>query len=160
MIRRIELVRAAWGAALLLAPEQVLGRVHRLRIDRPSVAVARVLGARQLAQAVLSGADPSPEVLAMGVWVDTVHAATAVGLACADRSRARAGLTDAAVAGLWAVLGYRDLTTTGATPSSHQRLRDELARAVLGLVPGGGPLLSRSAAARTRAAGGPTRPRR
>lgn len=160
MIRRIELVRGGWGAAMLLAPGQVLEHVHHLRIDRPSLVVARVLGARQLAQAVLSGVDPSPEVLAMGVWVDCAHAATAVGLACADRSRARGGLTDAAVAGLWALLGYRDLSTTGATPSSHQRRRDELARAVLGLVPGGRRLLSRCALARTRAAGSPTRPRR
>ena len=159
MIRRTELLRGAWGAVLLVAPRQVLGHVHHLRIDRPSVAVARVLGARQLAQAVLSGVDPSPEVLAMGVWVDAVHAATAVGLAVVDRHRARAGLTDAAVAGLWGVLGYRDLVTNRATPWSHQRRRDELARLVLGLVPGGKPLLSRCAAARTRAAGSPTRPR-
>ena len=160
MIRRIEVVRAAWGAALLVAPRQVLGRVHHLRVDRASVRVARVLGARQLGQAVLSGVDPSPEVLAMGVWVDGVHAATAVGLAVVDRHRARAGLTDAAIAGAYAVLGYRDLVTARPTPPSHQRRRDELARAVLGLVPGGGPLLSRCAAARTRAAGSPTRPRR
>lgn len=156
MIRRIELVRGAWGAALLLAPRPVLQHVHHLRVDRPSLAVARVLGARQLAQAVLSGVDPSPEVLAMGVWVDGVHALTAVGLACADRHRARGGLTDAAVAAMWAVIGYRDLQTTGATRSSHQRRRDELARVVLGLVPGGKRLLSRCAAVRTRAAGSPT----
>ena len=160
MIRRIELLRGAWGTALLLAPEQVLAHVHHLRIDRAGVRVARVLGARQLGQAVLSGVDPSPEVLAMGVWVDGVHAATAVGLAVVDRQRARAGLTDAVIAGAYAVLGYRDLLTTGATPSSHQRRRDELARAVLGLVPGGSGLLSRCALARTRAAGSRTRPRR
>jgi hypothetical protein len=161
VIRRIELVRAAWGAALLVTPRQVLGRVHHLRVDRASVRVARVLGARQLGQALLSGVDPSPEVLAMGVWVDGVHAATAVGLAVVDRHRARAGLTDAAIAGAYAVLGYRDLVTARATPPSHQqRRRDELARAVLGLVPGGGPLLSRCADARTRAAGSRTRPRR
>jgi len=159
VIRRIELVRGAWGTALLLAPRPVLEHVHHVRVDRPSLVVARVLGARQLAQAVLSGADPSPEVLAMGVWVDGAHAATALGLAVADRQRARAGLADAALAALWAVLGYRDLATAGPTPSSHEHRRDELARAVLGLVPGGKGLLSRSAAARTRAAGSPT-PRR
>jgi hypothetical protein len=156
----MELVRAAWGAALLVAPRQVLGHVHHLRTDRASVVVARVLGARQLAQAVLSGTDPSPEVLALGVWVDGVHAASAVGLALADRHRARAGVTDAAIAATWGLLGYRDLITARATPSSHQRVRDELARAVLGLVPGGKPLLSRCVLVRTRAAGSPTRPRR
>jgi hypothetical protein len=160
VIRRIELVRGAWGTALLLAPRQMLEHVHHLHIDRPSLVVARMLGARQLAQAVLSGADPSPDVLALGVWVDAAHAATALGLAVADRQRARAGLTDAAVAALWAALGYRDLVTARSAPPSHQRRRDEMARVVLGLVPGGNRLLSRSAAASTRAAGSPTPPRR
>ncbi len=85
----------------------------------------------------------------MGVWVDAVHALTALGLAVINRSRARAGLTDAAVAGVWAVLGYRDLTTKGLTPpADHERRRDRLARAVLSTAPGGGPLIRRADAAR------------
>ena len=51
----------------------------------------------------------------MGVWVDAVHSLTALGLAAVDRSRVRAGLTDTAVAALWAVAGYRDLA--GARPA-------------------------------------------
>jgi hypothetical protein len=135
--RWIELARAAWGAALLLAPRQV-------RVDDRSLLVARILGARHLSQAVLSGVDPSPEVLAMGVWVDCAHATTALALAAVDRSRARGGLTDAGVAAVWAAAGYHDLNT-GAVPSPrHDRRRDAMARWVLGMVPGGSILMRRS----------------
>ncbi len=149
-VRRIELLRAGWGAALLLVPEQVLARVHRVTVDRTSVTVARVLGARQLTQAVLSGSNPSPEVLALGVWVDTAHALTATGLALVDPQRARAGWIDTAVAGSWALFGYRDLSTARSTAPEHERRRDQLARWVLGVVPLGGPLRRLARERRTR----------
>ena len=108
-----------------------------MRVDTKSRVIARILGARQLSQAALSGFRPSPEVLAMGVWVDTVHALTALGLALVDGARARAGLTDTAIAGLWATAGYRDLTRGRATPPAHQRRRDQLAVLVLTHAPAG-----------------------
>jgi hypothetical protein len=123
-------------------------KVHHVRVDHKSVVIARILGARQLTQATLSGFRPSPEVLAMGVWVDAVHAMTALGLAVLDRSRARAGVTDTAIAGLWAAAGYRDLASAQATPPAQQRVRDQLARIVLGVVPGAAPLRTRIAADR------------
>jgi hypothetical protein len=140
-LRRIEFARGAWGVALLVAPQRVLQGVHRVDVDTKSIVTARILGARQLTQATLSGFRPSPEVLAMGVWVDTAHALTALGLAVVDRPRARAGLTDAAVAGVWAAAGYCDLVGTGATPPARQRRRDRLARMVLRVAPGGHLLL-------------------
>ena len=146
--RWIELARAGWGAALILTPGQVLGQIHDVRVDRKSVAVARVLGARHLTQAALSGVAPSPEVLAMGVWVDCVHAATALALAATDRSRTRAGLTDVGVAAVWAALGYRDLGPSANAPSRHDRRRDRLARRVLHAAPGGSALLHRADAVR------------
>ena len=149
-VRFIELGRAVWGSALLLAPDTTLTAMHGLKTDSRSIVIARVLGARQLAQAGLSGLDPSPEVLAMGVWVDVAHAATAFGLAAADRSRARAGITDGLVALLWAGLGYRDLVQGNATAPAHDRRRDQLARTVLGVTPGGGTLLGISQRDRQR----------
>ncbi|PZS20509.1 MAG: hypothetical protein DLM57_01115 [Pseudonocardiales bacterium] len=140
-VRKIEVLRAAWGAALLFAPGLVLRDVHRVRVDAKSVVIARILGARHLIQAVLSGVSPSPEVLAIGVWVDVAHASTALGLAAADRSRARAGLTDTAIAGTFASLGYRDLSMSYAGPTGHDRRRDALARWTLRHLPGGGQLL-------------------
>lgn len=148
--RGIEMVRAGWGVALLIAPRLVMENVHHVQVDTKSVVVARILGARQLTQATLSGFRPSPEVLAMGVWVDAVHALTALGLAVVDRSRARAGLTDTTVAALWAGAGYHDLRSATATPPSFQRRRDQLARVVLGLAPGGRRLLRQVRADRRR----------
>ena len=135
--RSIEVLRGAWGLALIAVPDQALGVVHGLRIDTKSRTIARILGARHLTQAVLSGDRPSPEVLAMGVWVDTVHALTALGLAGIDRRRTRASLADTAIAAVWAAAGYRDLTIARATPPRHQRIRDQLAEVVLARVPAG-----------------------
>ena len=151
-MRLIEVVRAGWGTALLVAPRATLGGVG-VRVDRHSVVVARILGARHLTQAALSGLAPSPEVVAMGVWVDGVHALTAAGLAAVDRDRARAGLLDAAVAAVWAGFGGHDLHTGATPPPAHERRRDRAARAVLGRVPGGAGLLAAATARRRRRAG-------
>lgn len=138
------MLRAGWGACLMLWPRVILTDLPHVRSDRKSVFVARILGARHLTQAVLSGIRPSPDVLAMGVWVDAVHAVTALGLAVSDRSRARAGIIDSVMAGAWAALGYRDLGHWISVPADQERRRDQLARNVLAIVPGGRMLLRRA----------------
>ena len=147
-VRSVELARASWGAALLLDPAAVLERVHHLRADRASLVVARILGARHVVQAALSGLRPSPAVLAVGVWVDGAHATTAIALACVDRARARAALTDAAVAAAWMAAGWRDLGRPASGDPAHDRMRDSLARALLPRLPGGRVLLARARQAR------------
>ena len=152
--RWIELARAAWGAALLVVPRAVLGRVHHLTIDDRSLLVARILGARHLTQAALSGVGPSSDVLALGVWVDCAHATTAVALSAVDRSRARGALTDAGIAAVWAVAGYRDVRSGAVPPPPHDRRRDVLARLALRFLPGGAALLRLSKDRRRDAQGG------
>lgn len=142
--RPIEMLRAGWGACLMLRPRLILTDLPHVRSDTKSVVVTLILGARHLTQAALSGIRPSLEVLAMGVWVDAVHAGTALGLATTDRSRVRAGLIDAVVAGSWAALGYRDLGRGTFRPGDQHRRRDRLARNVLAIVPGGRVLLRRA----------------
>ncbi len=142
-IRRIEILRAAWGVALLVAPAAVLTRVHKVHVDRPALVIARILGARHLAQALLSGINPTPEVLAAGVWVDTVHSVTAFGLAAVDRHRTRAGVTDGVVAAAWAGPGVRHLYT-GQANTATTGIRDRLARTVIGALPGGGRLMAQA----------------
>lgn len=139
--RKIELARGLFGLALLVAPRPMLRHVHRVEVDPVSVVVARVLGVRQLTQAALSGVRPSPEVLAMGVWVDLAHATSALGLAAVDSSRVFAGLLNAVAATGWAGSGYAALRTGPVTAPSHERVRDRLARVTLERVPGGMPLL-------------------
>ncbi|GAB1816521.1 hypothetical protein [Mycobacterium sp. MUNTM1] len=146
-IRAIELIRAAWGVLLLAAPNEVLDHIHGVRVDRKALVVTRILGARHLTQALLSGVNPGPEVLAAGVWVDSVHSATALGLAVVDRHRARGGVTDAVVAASWAGLGWRHLRA-GKARTDGVRGRDRLARTVVGALPGGRGLMGRAAAVR------------
>lgn len=131
--RGIELLRGAWGAVLLAAPDRILSSIHGLYNDTKSRVITRILGARHLTQAALSERRPGAEVLAMGRWADTVHALTALTLAVGDRdrARARAGLTDSVVAGLWATAGYHDLTRARATPPPDRRRRERLAVLVL-----------------------------
>jgi len=143
-IRRIELMRMAWGAALVIAPGAVLARVHGLQVDRKALVVARILGTRHLLQTVLSGINPSPEKLAAGVWVDSVHALTAFGLAAVDRDRARAGIVDGAVALSWAGLCARELRSGSARRADTVRGLDRLARTVIGALPGGRGLMERA----------------
>jgi hypothetical protein len=146
----IEMTRGAFGLALLIVPRRLLEDVHRVKSDRTVVAVVRVLGARHLAQAGLSGSHPSPEVLALGIWVDLAHGATAMALALADPSRVFAGLLNAAVATTWAGWGAADLRRGPVTPSGHEQRRDTLARWSLARLPGGGRLLRLAEQRRTR----------
>ncbi|OBG65572.1 MULTISPECIES: hypothetical protein [unclassified Mycobacterium] len=146
-IRFIEVLRAGWGTVLLAAPSEVLDHIHGVQVDRKALVVTRILGGRHIVQALLSGINPGPEVLAAGVWVDTVHSATALGLAAVDRRRARGGVTDAAVAASWAALGWRHLRA-GQARTDGVRGRDRLARAVVGALPGGAGLMARARAVR------------
>lgn len=150
--RYIEFARAGWGTVLLIAPRTVLARAG-LRTDRNALVVTRILGARHLAQATLSGANPTPEILAAGVWVDGVHSLTALGLAVVDRSRARAGVADAVVAALWAGLAAYDLRTGKVSQDDHARVRNRLARTVVGALPGGRMVMGQAERARQHSAG-------
>ena len=133
----------------MVAPREILSRVHGVEVDRKAIVVTRILGARHLAQAMLLGVNPSPEVVAAGVWVDAVHSATALGLAVVNRHRARGGITDAIVAAAWALFGTHDLTSEKITDPDQERRRDLLAQMALQLLPGGKPLLARAQQART-----------
>ena len=115
-MRRLEALRGGWGVLLLVAPEYALRRIGGVPDpDRKAVVVTRVLGGRQSVQALLSGSTPSPAVMAVGVWVDGIHALTAGVLAATDRRRRRTAGLDAVIAAAWAELGRRDIArfTTG-----------------------------------------------
>ncbi len=132
-VRRLELVRGGWGLACMVAPDLVVSRLGDGRTDTRARWVCRVLGARQLTQATLSGLAPSAQVIAVGVWVDSVHSLTAAGLGLLDRSRWRPALVDAAVAASFAELGRRDVRD-GRPPGGS--VQDRLAEALLPILPG------------------------
>jgi hypothetical protein len=144
----IELMRAGWGVALLLAPREVLSDVPGVPIGPKTLVVARILGIRHLVQACLSGARPTPEILAAGVWVDFVHSMTALGLAVTDHKHARAALADSVVAAVWCAAGFFDLQTGRFPTDRHVEIRDRLARSVFSRLPGGRILMNQALKAR------------
>lgn len=100
---RVVLPRGCWGLVLLAAPGPLIAGLggsdsHRART------VARVLGARHVAQAVFE-AKASPAWRPVGRLVDAAHAASAVALAAADRRWRRIGFIDAAIATTFAAVG-------------------------------------------------------
>lgn len=98
------LVRGGYGALQLASTTLVSRRLLHGRLDSRGQRVARVLGARQLVQALASGPVPSYPVLAVGVEVDLLHAASMLALTVTGRRR-RAALTNALIAGAFAAAG-------------------------------------------------------
>ncbi len=115
----LTLARAANGAALLVVPGSVLRSTVGGRDDRPARIVTRILGARHLVQAGLTGLRPGPTALWIGAAVDAVHAATALGLAALDDGRRRAALGNALSAFVFAAAGA---ALARRAPAAHHGL--------------------------------------
>ena len=101
--RALGLVRLGWAAALLAAPDRVV-RLLGGTPDPASRHVARILGGRHAAQAVVELVW-WPRWRRTGVALDAAHAATALALAAFDGDRRRVGLSDTAVASSFALVG-------------------------------------------------------
>ncbi len=99
------MIRAAWGAALVIAPDAVLRRLPHQQIDRPTLACARVLGVRELAQAVVVGQRPRRGWILAGATVDATHAATMLAVALLLPDRRKLALANAATASAFAAAG-------------------------------------------------------
>lgn len=108
--------RACYGAALLCAPGLALGLCTGRAPSQRARVVVRVLGARHLAQAVLTLWRPSPAVLLGGAGVDACHAASMLALAVADPQLRTAGIADCAAATAFTATGA--LTGAGAGAAS------------------------------------------
>jgi hypothetical protein len=104
-IRATSLARAGYGAVLLCAPGAVIGLCTGKRASPRARAVARLLGARHLAQAAVTAWTPTHAVLAIGAQADLAHAVSMLALGAADRPLRRAPLSDALVAVSFAALG-------------------------------------------------------
>jgi hypothetical protein len=105
-IQVITVARAGWAAALLFAPERVLGVGGQPSIPAAAVVVARVLGARQLLQAALTATAPAGPLLGVGAAVDALHAGTDVGLAAVSPRWRHIALIDAVIAATFAASGW------------------------------------------------------
>ena len=99
----VPLARAGYGAALLCAPGPMIGVVTGQPPSRRARRVARILGVRHLLQAAVTAANPGPEVVALGVVVDLLHAASMFAFAAAVPELRSAELADALAATALAV---------------------------------------------------------
>jgi hypothetical protein len=95
-------VRAGYGAALLFQPG-VLAAATGAPPTTPLTLVARLLGARHVAQSVAMLARPDERVLVIGTATDTAHATSDFLFARAGLA-ARAATADAVVACAFAAL--------------------------------------------------------
>ena len=105
-IRATAVARAGWACVLLLAPDRVLQIGGRPPIPAPAVAVARVLGARQLVQSAVTAVGPTGSVAGLGALIDALHAGTNVGIAAMSPRWRRTAVTDALIAAGFAVSGW------------------------------------------------------
>lgn len=143
--RLLEPVRGGYGALQFAAPALIADQLLSRPLDARARAVAQVLGARQLVQALASGGSPSYPVLALGVEVDLLHAGSMIALGLAVRRRRQTAFLDALIAGSFAVAGAfaarSGTTDRPAAPSSPlarlATLRESWADRLAGaLVPG------------------------
>jgi hypothetical protein len=102
----LQLVRAGYGMALVLAPGPAIRLATGRLPSRRACRVAQVLGVRHLVQATLTAIAPTPVVLAVGGQVDAVHTASMLMLGAVSRAGRRAALTDALTEAAFAAAGF------------------------------------------------------
>ena len=100
-------VRAGWACVLLLATDRLLRIGGRPPAPPAAVALARILGTRQLVQAAVTAGKSTASVAGVSTAVDAVHAGTDLGLAAASRRWRRVALIDAVIAAGLAASGWR-----------------------------------------------------
>jgi hypothetical protein len=86
-VRPTEVARAAYGVCELVAPAALAQHALGVRRNARERTVARLLGARHVAQAVLTTVVPDPRVRLVGGGVDALHSLSMVAWALAERRR-------------------------------------------------------------------------
>jgi hypothetical protein len=107
MTRVLRLARLAYGTALLASPARIVRAYGGDPADEAITMAARILGARHVIQAVVTGNHPGPIRRYGGALVDALHALSMFTLASMDSDHARPALIDGSVAALFCVAGVR-----------------------------------------------------
>lgn len=103
---RLQLTRASYGVALVIAPGPVTYLATGHFPGRLGRWLAQLLGARHLVQAAVTAVAPLPAVFALGAEIDTVHATSMLVLATVRRAARPAALTDAVAEAVFAAAGF------------------------------------------------------
>lgn len=114
-------IRAGYGLLQLTAPGLLAAWVAGRPLDSQARLIVRVLGTRQLAQACASGPAPTAAVLALGVEVDLLHAASMLGLAAISRRWRPVALASAAIAAGFAAAGSLAVRESWCHPPDQVR---------------------------------------
>ncbi len=99
------MVRGAWGA-LELAWPRILTRLSARPLEAHEVPIARVLGARQLTQALVSARFPTLTVVGLGIGVDALHSLSMLGAGLVLPKYRRRALTSTAGAAAFGLAGW------------------------------------------------------
>ena len=97
-VRWMSVARAGYGGALLCAPGPIIAALTGAPANGRVLAVARVLGVRQLAQAAVCGLAPARGLIQAGAAVDCLHGASMLALAGAEPKLRRALLAETVIA--------------------------------------------------------------
>jgi hypothetical protein len=100
-MRRLAVVRALYGALLVVASGPIVERVAGERSSR-TVAVGRILGARHVLQALTVGRTHTDGWRTAGTCIDVLHALSMVFFAGYSENYRRLAALDAVVASAWA----------------------------------------------------------
>ena len=100
----VGLVRAAYGAVLLLAPARVLELYGGPAEDGTAQTVARFLGGRHVLQAIVTRGG---KFSSLGAVVDAMHAASMFALAMTSAEYRKPAIIDGSVATTFAATGMR-----------------------------------------------------
>jgi hypothetical protein len=113
----------ALGALLLTAPGTVGEPIAGRRLGRLERLMARLLGARHLAQGIVLARYRRPRVLEAAAVVDAVHCASMLGIAWGSCRSRRLAVTSAAAA---ALLGGSALRAASGMSATHARVASAL----------------------------------
>ncbi|MBI1376491.1 MAG: hypothetical protein GC157_03265 [Frankiales bacterium] len=106
-IRSFAVLRAAWGGALLAAPDRLFCAANAHQYDELGVAAARVLGGRDLVQGLVTALLPRTSVRRAGAAVDAVHALSMLAVAATPSATRRAALVSGLLASAELGIGLR-----------------------------------------------------
>jgi hypothetical protein len=101
----LALAEACWGIALILSDDRALHRAAKQPVGQPVIDIARVLGMRELLQALITAWRPTRRTLRLAAAVDALHAASMVAAASARVGPRRLCLASAAVASVFSAAG-------------------------------------------------------
>jgi hypothetical protein len=101
-MRAVAAVRALYGAALLAVPERILALYGGHPSHAAERAVARILGARHVAQAFVTR---NGAFRRLGAAVDVIHAASMFGLAAISEPHRQPALIDGTIAAALSITG-------------------------------------------------------